>query len=387
VREARFWGGADNLNIAADTTIDPRRARCWRIAVSAPALKLKMLDARLLRRGTPCLVIHHASGNAITLADSTGATLATLSPLDVAVVGLADNSTAAGVWTVRKSVIALSTPAMLRTKPTVVGGTATTTTTTQYDDLANSWATLGAAPHGKVEGAAFAIGPVGFFVGLDPATPGTSEQLAELRLGAWTTRTQCPFGPARTCGASVRGKGYVFSGVAAANVAEYAFDAWTAKAAIPYTKTRATAQGINHRAFIFSGEPVPTPNLCYDPLLDSYWSIAYQPSATRHSMSSFAIGARAYVVGGYLDSPLTRYDNCDEYDPLTDTWVARTPIASGVRYRGAGCGGNGKGYYFAGRDVVDAAGAGAQSYNLDAWTTLATMPAARAEIQNQGVPL
>lgn len=383
--EATYWGRARHLAFSTLTVVPLAVARVWNLGPTTGGLILRLPDARLCRRGYPVGFLVNATGYAITLQDYAGGAIGTLAANQAARVGLASNSAAAGTWVVKISSLTTTTLSIGRRKGYVVGGTGSDTSRLDYDAGTDAWTSGTACPGAHVEGAFMPLGRRNFLVGSEPQVGGVSDKCHELDdLGSWTTRVDCPFVPARTCGAAVQGEGFIFSG-RVANVGRYVLNAWAARTAIPYTKTRATAVGIGDKAYVISGEPVPIPNLAYWPTHDVFWSVAYQPSAARHTLSSFAIHGALFAMGGYLDSPVTRYSNVDEYAPGTDTWVVRAALGAGQRYGGAGFGGNARGHYCGGKDGADTATATAHAYLRDTWSALAPMPAARSEIANQGV--
>ncbi len=386
MQESTFWGKAAHKTTAGDAPISPHVARIWTVATTNPGLTISLPLAAKWKVGGPPICVFNIGANAFTLSTADGTIAVAISRMAIALV--MPNGTwhlKAGAWT-GANVGAATVP--LR-KAFVAGGSSAAATTCEgFSELTGAWAAAAAIPNQKTEAASMNLERAAYVVGFSPITAGTSEKNDELTpLAAWVSRTSCPFTVGRGCGAAVLGTGYVFSGTTSAAVAAYTLDAWISKQPVPYLKTRATAAGIGHRAYIISGEPVPIVNLAHDPLMDAYWAIAYQPSTARHSIACFSIGHLLYAVGGYLDAPLTRFDNCDEYNPLLDTWTVRAPLGLGVRYRGAGISGNSRGYYCGGNGAADTAQASSASYNLDTWTSIAAMATARGEVANSGVAL
>ena len=127
------------------------------------------------------------------------------------------------------------------------------------------------------------------------------------------------------------------------------------------------------------------PVLSYDQKSDYYFTLSGYQTAARRSLAGFAMGGKVYAVGGRNDAtPLVHASN-EEYDPITDAWTFRTALTLGARYSGAGVSVNGGGAYIGGRDSLGTAQTGAAYYVRDSWSSLGSLGAARAEVDNQGV--
>lgn len=387
MRSARtYHGGAAYRALTEDTTFNLLVARVWTVAASAGNPTFMLSDATRLKVGHRVLILN-IGANSFPIETAAGGAVATLAAGDAIALTLMANATAAGAWRGTVRALGGSTAALRVLDLLVVGGTGTTTTTSRYGVAAGTWTAGAACPNGHVEGAASRIGGRVMVTGTFPLGAGALRNDEFTEAGAWTNRADCQFQAGRTMAAAVRGRHLVFGGDAATNVAAYEANAWSARSVLPIAKTRGVAVGVGGKAVIVSGEPVATPNLLYDEAGDFFSTIAYQPTTSRRSIAGFGINGKVNVVGGRRDSPLTRYDVNEEYDPTTDAWTNRAPLSLGARYGGAGIGANGVGVYAGGRDNADAAAAGVASFRFNAWTALTALPAARAEIDNQGAAL
>lgn len=388
--EATFHGRARFLSVSGTAAINPWLARVWSISATAGPHTVNVPAPDRRMAGGPALYVFNIGASAFNLATPSDGTTS-IPPGNVIIATVHLDANGVPHWYGNIRVTNTGAVALAYRKIVIAGGSAGAATSTAFDQIAGTWAAGGGIPNNKSEAAAIDLEGAGYVTGFHPLTGGVSDRCDEVApvTHAWTNRQNCPFqtGRAQACGLPLLGKGKLFSGTGTPNTAEFSMPAWVSKKVVPYAKTRGSAQAVKDRAYLISGEPVPIINLAHDPIADSYWGIAGYPSAARHSMATFAIEHKLYSVGGYLDSPLTRYDKCDEYDPLTDSWVVKTALSLGIRYGGAGVGGNFRGYFCGGRDNADAHQAGAASYNLDAWTALAGMPAARAETANAGVSI
>lgn len=283
----------------------------------------------------------------------------------------------------------------------VVGGTGTGTSSVYLDFSTGLWVTGPTFGNAKVEAAGARLGGRAYFVGTDPIAAASNKN-DELLLDAATVanRTDFPASVRRMSAALGEDASSVpaifFYGgddgsTAVASVFSYVFDAFATQVAMPIKRSRGIAVAVarqdrsERRVFILNGgDPSGQPVVGHLSRADFYWSGTTQPGASRRSVAGFARAGRAHQVGGYLDSPVTRYDLNEEYDPETNSWATRTALGAS-RYGGAGAVGIGRGFYAAGRDSADAASATASAYNGDVWAGLAAMPGARAEVRASGV--
>lgn len=388
MREATFWGGARFLSISSGTTnINPRLARFWRVTASVGGLGLQLPDARNLSPGGPVIVVMNELGsNKFNIKDNAGTNIVTAATAgNVFSLWLVSNVTAAGTWKYIERVAGAGTLSTSMRVGFVVGGNPSTATYAWNESTA-TWTTATAVPNSKIEGATMPVGPNVYFVGDDPssATSKKTDQLAPS--GAWTARTDCPQGPARTCGAGVGGYGYVYGGTAISDVFRYALDTWATIGKVPLVMTRGTARGSGIFAYLMAGEPWPRTHIVHKPSQDVYWSLTSFASPSRYGLASWSLDHLIYVACGKADTP-TWHAEVDEYNPVTDVWTSKTALTSGARHRGCGFGGNRNGYYMGGRNSGDTQQQTAASFINNTWTVLGTMPGVKSECQNTGAAL
>lgn len=384
MNEATEHGRARFHSISGAISINPFLARVWSISATAGPHAVNVPAASPRHLGGPSLIVVNVGSNTFNLVTPDGTLPIAAGNVAVLAVKAPAN------WYAFIRPIGTGAAAVIYRNLFIAGGSAGATTSTAFSQLAGVWAAAGAIPNQKSDAAAIDLEGFGYVIGFHPITAGVSDRNDEISpSGTWINRANCPFttGRAQAVGWPLLGKGKLFSGTSTPQTAEFSMPAWVTKKTVPYAKTRGSAQAVKDRAYIISGEPVPIINLAHDPVADSYWGIAGYPSAARHSMGTFAIEHLLYSVGGRLDSPLTRYDLCEEYNPLTDSWATKTALSLGQRHAGCGVGGNFRGYYAGGRDSGDVASSAAASFNVNAWTGLPAMPAARAETQNAGVSI
>lgn len=295
------------------------------------------------------------------------------------------------------------TPGTSRGLPTaqarvyVVGGGGLVSSTF-YTPATNVWAAGPNPATAKDEAAGALIGVKGYFIGTDPlgASSVKNDEL-DISLNTFTNRADYPAQVMRSAAAFASNASlvravFVYGGDATPAVWSFAFNAWTAQNSLPMKRARGVAvsvarqDGRERSVFLMGGDnPVSQPILGHNPRADFYWTATLNPGASRRSVAGFARAGRVHMVGGYLDSPVTRYDLNEEYAPGTDSWVTRAVLSLGQRYGGAGATGGSLGFYCGGRTSADAATATAASYIRDAWASIASMPAARPEVRGSGV--
>lgn len=81
----------------------------------------------------------------------------------------------------------------------------------------------------------------------------------------------------------------------------------------------------------------------FDPVANTWSSIAPLPGSTRRIASSFAINGKGYVIGG-ISQMGTALPDVWEYDPVADTWTQKNNFTGPARGSTADFVVNGKGY-------------------------------------------
>lgn len=163
----------------------------------------------------------------------------------------------------------------------------------------------------------------------------------------WSSVTDAPT-PARRQSASceIGGKGY-FMGGNSNNAPvtynldndEYAggTDTWTSKTDMPSPeRTSCGAFAISGIAYLCggfgpsSGSAVLSDNDSYDPVGDSWTAKTDIPSPARRALCGAEIELLGYIFGG-LDSAITRLADTDEYDPGGNSWANKTDLPAPAR--------------------------------------------------------
>jgi peroxiredoxin/N-acetylneuraminic acid mutarotase len=235
----------------------------------------------------------------------------------------------------------------------------------------------------------------------------------------WTKKTSMPRPAHHAALATSNGKIYVFGGfvppeksplpIGAAwqpvdNVWEYdpAADSWKALAPLPGKRGATvaveafgkihviggatTVEGSKAPFFTFMGPcNVLNSNDVYDPATDK-WERREPMAVPRNHAFAAAVNNKIYVIGGRTGHAFimsaSNTDVVEEYDPATDMWSApkeRMPTARS----GGGCGTDGRMIYVAGGEVTTKQLIGAfraiEAYDpaANSWTTLPPMPLPR----------
>ncbi len=169
-------------------------------------------------------------------------------------------------------------------------------------------------------------------------------------------------------GFSINGKGYITCGIDTNDncyndLWEYdpVFNYWTQKANLPASYRRGSfGFEISGKGYVGGGIDDAISSVgnifsefwMYDPSLNSWSSKANVPLATFRS-AGISCNGKGYVIGG-ADN-LSLYNAVYEYNPLTDSWTAKTsfpgnPNSSGGREAGTGTSVNNKIYFGLGKD-------------------------------------
>jgi N-acetylneuraminic acid mutarotase len=243
------------------------------------------------------------------------------------------------------------------------------------------------AAAGVINGILYVVGgrdanarPTAILEAYDPAT------------NSWTTKAPMPAARQAPAAGVVNGILYVAGGDnngTHATVVAYdpATDTWTTRAPMPTARAYATAGVAGGILYVVggsgSGESGIRPPLAtveaYNPTTNTWSTKAPMPTARYGPTAGLANGI-LYVAGGFgLNNYLA---TLEAYDPITNTWQTKAPmptarasaaagVVSGIFYvaGGGGCTDIGCGHEMDRLEAYDP--------SVNAWTTKASMPAAR----------
>lgn len=116
--------------------------------------------------------------------------------------------------------------------------------------------------------------------------------------------------------------------------------------------------------------------LCFIRLSHAQWSQkASLPGSARSSASSFVIGNKAYIIGGWLNSN-TYLKDVWEYDIVTSTWTQKANFPGPARGFAVAFSINGIGYYGLGFGLIPNFMSDFWAYNpaTDTWTQVSAFP-------------
>ena len=256
------------------------------------------------------------------------------------------------------------------------------------------WTTLAPMPTGRMVLASAALNGHVYAVGGMDLTDMPTVEAYDPATNTWSARTPMP-GPRSELGAAVvNGVLYAMGGIVdralVATVEAYdpATDTWTARAPMPSPRSDFGVAVVNGLIYTIGGScssgpcglvevydpgtdtwttrtPMPTPRLAvgtaevggiiyvmggfnnavfqlatveaYDPATDSWTTRSSMPVA-RHGPGAGALGGTIYVMGGYVLNPESGFADIvrtvNAYDPVTDVWSAKPPMAVGRTYFG-----------------------------------------------------
>ena len=173
----------------------------------------------------------------------------------------------------------------------------------------------------------------------------------DIATDTWTTGTPITlngtnYSLASAANAVIDGKIYVAGGIHNENADEYnpshtlVYDpldglggTWTQLADIPgdLARNHAAGCGYNGKFYIFAGRRGPNgrnppieESLVYDPATDTWTQIADIPTPRAGTVNAVELNGEIYVIGG--ENPGTVENNCEAYNPMTNTWTIKEPM-------------------------------------------------------------
>ena len=230
---------------------------------------------------------------------------------------------------------------------------------------------------------------------------------------AWTQKTSMPRPAHHQAMAAYQGKIYVFGGYDLSSTGGWepldnawaydpVADSWTAIQSLPSKRGSAEAVEVDGQIYVIGGATtvegstdvafqgngparVVTTNEMYDPATDTWQSRTPMALGRNHAFSG-TVGGKIYVIGGRIGhafiSVASNTDIVEEYDPVTNMWSGLKTKMPNAR-SGGGWGTYDGRIYVAGGEVAGEALVGAfravEAYEpaTDSWTILPRMPMPR----------
>ncbi len=114
---------------------------------------------------------------------------------------------------------------------------------------------------------------------------------------------------------------------------------WTYKTNLPRARMGLTACFINGKVYIIGGadgNEISFPQVdVYDPVLNSWDTTAAHIPTPRFNLSSVVLNNKIYAIGGHVPPVFEGFSTVEEYNPVTNTWTAKTDLIQGRKYLSA----------------------------------------------------
>jgi len=208
--------------------------------------------------------------------------------------------------------------------------------TERYDINADQWETLADKPTAVGNAGAVMLGDLIYVVGgYDDTLQDPFLDVVEVYHPAenrWATVSPLPQPLCGAAVAAVNGRLYAFGGNGSSGSVSttYAYDPqsdiWTEKQSMPEgARAYATAALLNGRIYVTGGWPALTRVECYDPVEDS-WSSVAPMLIGRQSSGTVAHEGYLYVIGG--GQGWDALTSSERYDPVADRWQMISELQS-----------------------------------------------------------
>ena len=172
---------------------------------------------------------------------------------------------------------------------------------------------------------------------------------------SWAIKSSMHFSRTGAGAAVVNGIVYVMGGSQRYNTSDTGFsymsinsteaynpatDFWVEKAAMPTPRDSLGVAAFQRKIYCFGGRNVSkdysisiNANEVYDTETDSWGTITPMPTA-RFGLQASEVGGKIYLIGGRIESASSstaeKSAQVEIYDPVTNTWVAGSPIPTAV---------------------------------------------------------
>ena len=271
--------------------------------------------------------------------------------------------------------------------PIITGGTAATTYNITQGAV---WQAITAGNEG-LYGDNLISTPIGLLcVGLSDSAVLTSTQKYDPAENKWTSVASGTTPAYGTANSFVSGyeKMYSTHGVDggvlynSCNEFDYVTETWKGRTSAITQRAYAFGFSVQNRHFVGGGYYTPSyisSVEAYDPASDTWATMGTAMTAAKGLGVGYSISNNGYTVGG---QDATATDTNYQYNPILDTWTAKTAItAAKTSLMGGSYSARGKGYAFCGSTTVAKTGEVATGYSYDqytnAWTAETDYPAVR----------
>lgn len=224
----------------------------------------------------------------------------------------------------------------------------------------------------------------------------TATEITDITGDSWLSRASMPTPRSGAAAAVIDGKIYVIGGYSRDDVFalnecyDPETDIWTTMSPMPYPRSGAFAAVVEGKIYVIGGVDATltllSRNEMYDPLADAWTTMASMPTP-RAAPCAGVVDGKIYVIGGTGGDTIALGNSTslvkvlssanEEYNPLTDTWMQKSPMPT-PRWRPAGCA-IGETIYVIGGWGHDGITDVTEQYNpgIDLWETLSPIPTRR----------
>jgi N-acetylneuraminic acid mutarotase len=212
-----------------------------------------------------------------------------------------------------------------------------------YDPGNDSWTVKSELPRAVCGQASCVIGHDIFLFGGLTSTYGSAYSDAYIyhpETDTWTKIKEMPIANGYLSASVVNGKIYLIGGSSSGAITPYNMveeydpvtDTYTAKADMPTARCEISASVVDGKIYAIGGTTVaPWPGLSkvevYDPAADTWATKTRMPTA-RWAHCAGVVNGKIEVIGGAIGElgEYIEYSVVEEYDPVTDTWITKTPM-------------------------------------------------------------
>lgn len=343
IAEAAFYGGAKDQTTGSAVTVNFTLYRVHTVSTTSAGLNIKLQSARQLKTGGVTGVVVNAGANSFNLIDNSNNLLLVMAAGDSAVLGLIDNTTAAGSWIVRSGTANFVADPPVNLYFYVVGGFPSGTydhSAREYDSQLDVWAQRSDMPApvaSQVDNGAAVYGTAGYYVGSDDGNVSASnhKRIYQYDPDVWTNKTSGTVRWGGSSGAVVGTSIVWFNGSVydSWNTGDYSVggDSWTARTSrTAGSRASPTITGsANSKAVLLDGAS----NAVDTYVVDTWTAKTARPGASARLCSAASKSNVCYVYGGNEPAILA---NVYTYTESTDTWASLSSMSSG-RVDAAAC--------------------------------------------------
>lgn len=348
-----YFGGALEVNLSANFTIQPRMKRLLRFFPTTSGLTVTLASARQHRKGGVIAWVVNEGPDSIVLRNASLTTLATLTAGQVAEVLCLDNLTTAGVWHVQVSTVgSAANPAPNQYHYIAQGrfdpsGVDLFRKTFEYNQQLDAVTTKTDSPSIGTQQqncAGFKATAAMHMTGGSTGSTGQPDNIS-YDPDVWSTHADMPLNFKTHAGAHIGADGFIFGGIGTGGdtssnrrrVQAYSSGSWSTGTSRPTgreTKETSAKTASNGKIYLTAGYNTAGNSNINDEFFSNTWTVKMGRPFPEYNWTGTAAASQFIFMfaGAFGSAHNPAYDFTMRYDVTLDSWTTMTNYPDGPSF-------------------------------------------------------